>query len=107
MAMMYCPELNSEELSKDNGKAVLDLIDQCTKYTENIDTLDSFVTKVAMQMKAKNIVSRKTLITIIYSRHWVFELFVINLMFEVLKLGEEQQEKVLTKNLLCNRYLYF
>jgi hypothetical protein len=64
-AIMYCPEINTEDLLKDNGKPVLDMMDLCYHYTDDISKLDSFTSVVAMQMKAKKMKSRKALITIV------------------------------------------
>jgi hypothetical protein len=52
---MYCPEINVDDLSKEDGKPILDLMDLCYNLGGDINNLDPFTMKVAMQMKAKNI----------------------------------------------------
>lgn len=52
---MYCPELNVDDLSKEDGKPILDLMEQCDKQGSDINNLDDFTQKIAMQMKARNI----------------------------------------------------
>ncbi len=52
---MYCPEISVDDLSKEDGKPVLDLIEYCNKLEADIDNLDPFTSKIAMQMKAKGI----------------------------------------------------
>ncbi len=64
---MYCPELNSDDLTTSNGKPLLDLINQCFSFTNDVSKLDAFTSNVAMQMKAKQILNRNSLLTIVSS----------------------------------------
>jgi hypothetical protein len=90
---MYCPEINEEDLSKDEGEALLVHLEECTQFGEQIDKLDTFCEKISLSMKKKGNHSQKTLLTVMYSRRWVFCTFYVQLFFDVLKLGEESDKK--------------
>jgi len=90
-ALMYCPELNSEDLSKNKGKSLLDLMQQCFSFTNDVSKLDNFTSAVAMQMKAKNMLTKNSILTILYSRRYTLCLFCVNIIMEVLQLGQTQE----------------
>jgi len=94
MGIIYCPEINPDDMTKDNGNALLNLMEDCHKFTDDISQLDSFTSKISLQMKAKGITSKRSLITIIYSRRWVLCTFGVNMIMEVLALGQENAEPV-------------
>lgn len=49
-------------------------------------------------MKMKGNYSKKTLLTIIYSRRWVLCTFCVNLIMELLQLGKEEENSKETEN---------
>jgi hypothetical protein len=95
---MYCPELNSDDLIKEDGKGLLDLITECNKFTADISQLDPFLTKISLAMKTKGIQNKKGLLTIIYSRRWCLCAFCVNAIAEVLELGKESENSNSTED---------
>lgn len=89
MGIAFCPELNDELAA---GDLLLKFMKDCAKFNEDISQLDSFTSKLHLQMKSKGMESKKSLVTIIYSRRWTLCAFAVNLMFEVLELGKENQQ---------------
>jgi len=98
MGIVYCPELNSNDLANDNEKGLLDLFEHISAFTMDISQMDSFVSKVWLQMKAKGIPSKKALLTIIYSRRWVLLTFGVGMIMEVLRLGQENSDSTVENN---------
>lgn len=99
MGVMYCPEMNAVELAEDGGKGMMRMMEECRGFNQDISQLDPFVSKIWMAMKAKGIESKKALITIIYSRRyvwlrkkilrnfrWTLLVFCVNVIVEALQL---------------------
>eukprot|EP01117_Protostelium_nocturnum_P008644 TRINITY_DN3101_c0_g1_i1.p1 TRINITY_DN3101_c0_g1~~TRINITY_DN3101_c0_g1_i1.p1 ORF type:complete len:552 (+),score=184.33 TRINITY_DN3101_c0_g1_i1:1074-2729(+) len=97
MGMMYCPEINGTDLSKNGGKAMLDMLEECRNYADNISVLDDFVNKIWLAMKAKGIESKKGLLTIAFSRRWTLCTFCVNVIVETLQLAGQSSEESSTE----------
>ncbi|PRP86728.1 hypothetical protein PROFUN_02877 [Planoprotostelium fungivorum] len=105
MGVMYCPEMNAQELAENGGKGMLDMMEECRKFSQDISQLDPFVSKIWMAMKAKGIESKKALITIVYSRRyvrmrgensekfrWTLLVFCVNVIVEALQLVSHEDQ---------------
>jgi len=92
--LMYCPDLNEDDLTKENGKAALDLFDRVLKDYKNpdISVLDDFTSKLALQMKNKGQTSKRVLISVIYSRRYMISTFCVMLIVETLDLGGKDEK---------------
>jgi hypothetical protein len=53
MGIVYCPEINGDDMTANNGAGLLNLMTECHKYTDDISLLDSFTSKISLQLKAK------------------------------------------------------
>jgi len=93
MGIIYCPELNPEDIAKNNGQGLIDLLLECNKYSDDISQLDSFTSRIQLEMRTKGMESNKSLVTIIYSRRWVLCTFCVHMIMGVLKLGQESDNQ--------------
>jgi len=91
IGIMYCPELNSDDLLKNEN--LKDLFNTCNKFTEDISQLDSFTNQLSLQMKAKGMFNKKVFLTMIYCRRWVLLTFCVHVIIYVLNLGTPIDEK--------------
>lgn len=68
-------------------------MDKCAHYkAENVD-LDTFTAAIAAKLKEQGVKSQRGLATIVYSRRFVQLIFAVNIMFEVLELGETKENQ--------------
>lgn len=89
MGLMYCPELNAEDLVKNNGQALVSMMEDCKGWTNDVSKLDNFTSSISLEMKKRGIFNNRTLLTIIYSRKWVICSFCVHMVMDVLQLGSE------------------
>jgi len=68
---------------------MLDLIQECTGYTDDISQLDNFLSQLAVQLKERK-AGKRTFAIIIYSRRWGLCKFCVTMICHVLNLGNDE-----------------